>query len=442
MKPLRHLMALTWITLRAAIRSRLLAAFSVVLLIVVVGMPFLLHGDGTPEGLRRIVMGYTLGTAFGILALANLWISCALLSGEFHARTLQLTLTKPVPPWQIWLGKWLGLMVLNACLLTGAGLLATAAMEVRLDRPEAPPSHVYRAHAVQRPDLPSDEERLEVLERNMGRRLTPDERREAIARLPYLGATLDPGGTWRWTFSLDRPVHPGHPLRLRVKFDAAANSRSDIQADCSLQTPDGEARLDFTLQDFASREIEIPIPSHPFTNQTRLILAITHRGGENSGPLIVQPQRNLALLLPRSGLRLNVFKALVLLHSVLALLATLGLLLGTLFSLPVAAFCATGLMLGAIISTFVVHEAEFLDDPDSRPPAVMRYVRHGTLGIVKSFAATARPAMRAAPLRRLAAAEHIPPGEVARGWLFNGLLAAMVGCCLAALALTVREVPR
>ena len=115
----RAVLAIARLTLREALRSRIVLLFGLLLAAVVVGLPAILKGDGTPAGLVRMTLGYTLGTAFGLIALATLWTGCALVSGDIATRTLELTRAKPVPAWRLWLGKWLGLLLLDILFLAG-----------------------------------------------------------------------------------------------------------------------------------------------------------------------------------------------------------------------------------------------------------------------------------------------------------------------------------
>ena len=115
-----RIMSIAQLTFRETVRSRLLLSLAVALAFVTIGMPMILKGDGTPAGLAQMTLYYTLGTAFGILAVASLWIACSRISGDIRIRTMQLVRVKPVCAWQIWLGKWLGLLLLNAILLCGS----------------------------------------------------------------------------------------------------------------------------------------------------------------------------------------------------------------------------------------------------------------------------------------------------------------------------------
>src|SRR5256885_12787359 len=118
---MQRLLAITWLTWKAAFRFRLFLVIAVLLLAAVVGLPLLIKDDGTAQGFTQILITYTLSTVTGLLGLSTLWLSCGTLARDIEECQLQMVAVKPVARWQIWLGKWLGIMSLNAALLAISG---------------------------------------------------------------------------------------------------------------------------------------------------------------------------------------------------------------------------------------------------------------------------------------------------------------------------------
>src|SRR3954470_8367343 len=119
---MQRVLAIAWLTWKAALRFRLFLVIAVLLLGAVVGLPLLLKDDGTARGFTQILLTYTLSTITGLLGLSTLWLACGTLARDIEECQLQMVATKPVARWQIWLGKWLGIMSLNAALLFLSGL--------------------------------------------------------------------------------------------------------------------------------------------------------------------------------------------------------------------------------------------------------------------------------------------------------------------------------
>src|SRR3989441_9101263 len=113
--------AIAWLTWKAALRFRLFLVVAVLLLASVVGLPLLIKTDGTARGFTQILLTYTLTTISALLGLSTLWLACGTLARDVEDCQMQMVVVKPIARWQIWLGKWLGLLMLNAALLALAG---------------------------------------------------------------------------------------------------------------------------------------------------------------------------------------------------------------------------------------------------------------------------------------------------------------------------------
>ena len=100
----------------------------------VVGLPLLLKDDGTAKGLVQILLTYTLSAMATLLGFATLWLSCGTLARDVEECQMQMVAVKPIARWQIWLGKWLGLLSLDAVLLALAGAAIFFLLQWRADR--------------------------------------------------------------------------------------------------------------------------------------------------------------------------------------------------------------------------------------------------------------------------------------------------------------------
>src|SRR5258707_6257244 len=124
---MQRLFAIAWLTWKAAFRFRLFLVVTVLLLAAVVGLPILIKDDGTARGFTQIVLTYTLSAITALLGISTLWLACGTLARDIEECQIQMVAVKPIARWQIWFGKWLGLVSLNAALLvlSGAGVYAT-----------------------------------------------------------------------------------------------------------------------------------------------------------------------------------------------------------------------------------------------------------------------------------------------------------------------------
>src|SRR5437868_14199462 len=118
---MQRVLAIALLTWKAAFRFRLFIVLAVLLLASVVVLPVLIKDDGTARGFTQILLTYTLSTITALLGLSTLWLACGTLARDVEECQIQMLAVKPIPRWQIWLGKWLGIMSLNAALLALSG---------------------------------------------------------------------------------------------------------------------------------------------------------------------------------------------------------------------------------------------------------------------------------------------------------------------------------
>src|SRR5437867_2646432 len=131
---MQRLIAMAWLTLKAAYRSRLIWVLTGLLIGGVVVLPIVIKDDGTARGFTQILLTYTLALTTGLLGFATLWLACGTLARDVEECQIQVVAVKPVSRWQIWLGKLLGIMALDAVLLALAGVCVYALLQWRATR--------------------------------------------------------------------------------------------------------------------------------------------------------------------------------------------------------------------------------------------------------------------------------------------------------------------
>src|SRR4030095_2489303 len=72
---MQRLLAITWLTWKAALRFRLFLVIAALLLAAVVGLPLLIEDDGTARGFTQILLTYTLSVITALLGLSTLWLA-------------------------------------------------------------------------------------------------------------------------------------------------------------------------------------------------------------------------------------------------------------------------------------------------------------------------------------------------------------------------------
>src|ERR1041385_3725182 len=236
---LQGLFAIAGLTWKAALRFKLFLVLAVLLLAAVVGLPLLIKDDGTAQGFTQIILTYTLSIITGLLGLSTLWLACGTLARDIEECQMQVVATKPIARWQIWLGKWLGIVSLNMTLLALSGASVYALLQYRATR--LPPDQqavlrnevlVARGSVRERSyDKEIEAETDQLMQQTLQKTsVSPADlrllRQQFKERIKGEFQLVPPGAKRAWEIDLGLAKHflRDQPLFLRVKFNTANNS--------------------------------------------------------------------------------------------------------------------------------------------------------------------------------------------------------------------------
>ena len=360
---MQPLLAIAWLTWKAALRFRLFLVVAVLLLGAVVGLPLLIKDDGTARGFIQIVLTYTLSAITALLGLSTLWLACGTLARDIEDCTLQVVAIKPVARWQIWLGKWLGIMSLNAALLTLSGASVYGLLQWRATRLPADQQKILRDEVLVArgsakvasldKEIQAETDRLlrERLQKNPGLKADIAEvRRQILEQIKAEYQIVPPGYVHEWEIDLGsmRGVTNGQPVYLRIKFNAADRSTSG--------TFDGRWRVGVPRKTplWHSEVMSLaPDTFHEFQAPAYFddkgVLTVTFANANNTA-LLFPLEDGLEVLYPQGGFGLNFMRGVGIIFCWMALLATLGLASASFLSFPVAAFLSLGVLTLALSS--------------------------------------------------------------------------------------------
>lgn len=350
-------MGLTW---KAAFRFRLFIVVTVLLLAAVVGLPLLIKDDGTARGFTQILLTYTLSTITALLGLSTLWLACGTLARDIEESQMQMVAVKPIARWQIWLGKWLGLMSLNAALLAISGLSVFVLLQWRATQLPAAEQKVLQnevlvARASARPPM-YDQELEQATEAELKKALerspvSPGEvpllRQQIKEGLKSFAQNVPPGYEQSWKIDLGfaKNFIRKQPLFLRVKFNTAQKSASGtfdvfwrvgVPKETQFwQTPEPLSLAPDTFHEFV-------IPADLFDEKGVLTVTVMN---PNNVSLLFTMEEGIEVLYREGGFALNFARGLGIIFCWMALLATLGLAAASFLSFPVAAFVSVAALL-------------------------------------------------------------------------------------------------
>ena len=367
---MQRLFAIAWLTWKAAFRFRLFLVIAVLLLAAVVGLPILIKDDGTARGFTQILLTYTLSVITALLGLSTLWLACGTMARDIEECQIQIVATKPIARWQIWLGKWLGIMSLNAALLALSGAGVYGLLQWRAAKLPAAEQTVLREQVlVARGSAkePSNEAAIEAeTERILQARLknspvdkadVPEVRRQ-IRELVRADFQLVPPGysrEWRIDLGFAKNFLHDKPLQLRVKFNSAQKSPSGTfvalwQVGVPGKTPC--QRLEpMSLAPDTFHEFQIP--ANLFDDRGVLTVDFVN---PNDTSLLFPLADGMEVLYPEGGFTLNFARGLGIIFCWMALLAALGLMAASFLTFPVAAFFSLAVVV-MVLSSGTLAEA-------------------------------------------------------------------------------------
>ncbi|MFO1478221.1 MAG: hypothetical protein U1F98_16425 [Verrucomicrobiota bacterium] len=374
---MQRLLAISGLTWKAAFRFKLFLVVAVLLLGSVVLLPILIKDDGTAQGFTQILLTYTLSVITALLGFSTLWLSCGTLARDIEECQVQMVAVKPVARWQIWLGKWLGIVSLNAALLALSGICVYGLLQWRATRlPAAQQEVLHNEVLVARGSIKpgsvtadieaeTDRQLAEKLKQASDPSLDKKELRRLLREQVKAQYQLVPPGAvraWPIQLGLLKSLLEHRPLQLRIKFNAADKNPSGTFLGYWQVGVPGKTKI------WQSEPMSLaPDTFHEFSVPPDLIdkdgLLLVSFSNQNNTTLLFPLDEGVEVLYREGGFGLNFARGLGIVFCWMALLAALGLAAASFLSFPVAAFFSLGLLTMALCSgtlTTVVAEGTIM----------------------------------------------------------------------------------
>jgi hypothetical protein len=360
---MQRILAIAWLTWKAALRFRLFLVITALLLLAVVGLPLVIKDDGTAQGFTQIILTYTLSAITALLGISTLWLSCGTLARDIEECQIQVVATKPVARWQIWLGKWLGIVSLDAALLAIAGACVFGLLQYRASRlPPAVQQDLRNEILVARgsakepsraASIAADTEKVYERKKALPEfaNLTDVEKAEVKRQIREMVSSdyqLVPAGygrTWKIDLGFAKNYLQGKPLQLRVKFNTAQKGATATYGALwrigdPPKTKYWQTDVPMSLAPDTFHEFSIP----PDLFDENGVLTIEF-ANQNDTALLFPLDDGMEVLYPEGGFALNFVRGLGIIFCWMAVLAALGLAAASLLSFPVAAFFSLAMMI-------------------------------------------------------------------------------------------------
>jgi ABC-type transport system involved in multi-copper enzyme maturation permease subunit len=368
---MQRIFAIAWLTWKAALRFRLFLVIAVLLLAAVVGLPILIKDDGTARGFTQILLTYTLSAITGLLGLSTLWLSCGTLARDIEECQIQVVATKPIARWQIWLGKWLGIVMLNAALLAISGACVFGLLQWRSAKLPAAEQKILREQVLvargsarpQNPVAEIDAETRQVLQDRLKASPElahsadlPEVEKQIREQVKAAYQIVLPGYPryWRVDLGSQKDSLRDRPLQLRIKFNSATGGKSGTFTGL-WQAGDPQKMEHWQSEPMSLSPDtfhEFQIPANLLDDKGVLTIAFLN---VNNTSLLFPVEDGVEVLFPEGGFALNFARGLGIIFCWMALLAAIGLMAASFLSFPVAAFFSMA-VLAVVLSSRTLTE--------------------------------------------------------------------------------------
>jgi len=368
-------------TLKQALRMKIAAVFTVLLMVLLPVMGLAMTGDGTLKGRLQTFVSYGLSLTSLLLCLLTIVVTVYSLTSDIKHRQIYTVITKPIRRYQLLLGKLLGVILLDVILLfafsaiiysiivfipkfsgSGKAEIAQVQNEFFAARVGLTPAEADVTDEV-------DERFNELKEKGL---LPKDVSREKI----IAGITEDlkrwkraavPGQQLVWNFHSVKPIDPNQSLFIRFKYDVSVKP-PDLQVlgkwiigddrQVTFKTPIYPVERKDSIRTFH----EIEVPADAVASDGYLAVGFLNDPRVNQTVVIFPPKDGLEVLYKADTFTANFIRVVILILFRLMFLACLGILTGSFLSFPVAIlFCLVVFFTGTI-SGFCLDSFQYLSE--------------------------------------------------------------------------------
>lgn len=459
-------------------RSNGARAMALILLLWTLAMPFGIKTDGTINSYVALHLTYTIGLATFWLSLLTLWHGCASIGREIETKTLYQVVLKPLSFIQIWIGKWLALVLMNALLLTLTGIISYATLNTRLRQgaaegvfTEADMTHIrqttlgaFRPNHATLPDVEAD---IQAAYRHMAdNSQLPDDMTEPQIRAALRKNILTrhfrivPDGRVTWHFAWPPPGAGGAmQIQTRCDFSTPGYASQPITYSFQYTTADGGTNASPA---FTTNVLNSALQTHVFPELPEGITGMDvsiHNLSQSHITLFFDPESGVVLRVAAGTFLKNYVYAMLQLLARLSLFAAIGIMAGALFSLPVATFITLALLLLLQLSHFVSAAAQLdrnafvanvtsmhnghshgeTDDGEEAPSLISHALANATFYIYRGTWLALQPLWENRTMEHLTTGTEIPLARVVKDFVVQCLIYPVALAMLSLLLFRRRE---
>ncbi len=462
----------TWAVARTMIAEAIRMKIALVLLIILVAVipmgPFIWEGDGTLKGRVQTFLTYSNLLVLVMLSIMTVFVGCQSLSNEVSQRQIYTIASKPIPRWQFILGKWLGLCLLNAILLSICGLSiylfsmymynrvppwSQDALQCRYEVLVArqgitPPIPDFTDVVNERYERLKKEGRLppEGLSPQAAESIKVDYYREARQRWRSVG----PGEAKTWVFEGIKPGPACEYLQLRYKMQASPlPPRMQVDHIWLIGSPSREGFRPLSRSDSIDQWHYFPIKRDVIAEDGTLSVTFVNRNladlnravdsRKYTSTVTFEEPDGLEILYEVTSFERNFLRSMLLIFIWLMPLAALGLFAGSFLSFSVGALLCSSVLTASALSDFVWESLYWVRDRPNPQQDPLDYFSWIFKPLIQLIINGVPNLSQYSPVDLLADGRVIAWGTVAEAFGIMVLLQATIYLLLAILIFWKRE---
>jgi len=283
-------------------------------------------------------------------------MACGSLAREIQESQMQLLTVKPIPRWKIWLGKWFGIILLNAFLLAFSstavyGITLWRAGKLSQAQQTLLQNEIFVARGSALPNYPDTtayaeelyQQRLEE-NTNLAQMDPVQVRRQIAEQVDAMQQIVRPGYVRRWEIPIGSPESvKDQPMFLRVKFfTSRPYDTATYDVLWELGPPETPQRMRRQMDISPEAPIEFEIPPNLVDANGNLIVDLTNG---SQIPLFFGLEDGMEVLFRQGGFGWNFIRGMLVILCWMGFLAAIGLAASSFLSFPVASFVSIALLI-------------------------------------------------------------------------------------------------
>ena len=395
---MRSIWAVAVNTMRQALRLKIVTVFIVLLAVLLPVMGLKMTGDGTIKGRMQAFISYGMSLTALLLALLTIFTTAYTITSDVKDKQVYTVLTKPLRRFQFVLGKFFGVIVLDAVLLAFFaaiiyGITISLPKFLHADKEQLIQinNEFFTARASLKPeppDISADVNQAYEKLKNEGE--VPagvDEhpvakknyKNELARRIGLRRRAAAVGEEMLFEFNNVKPRDPNQELFIRFKYDVAVNPPDlsiysrwavgdirQVQYATPIETPLYTTERKDLIRTFR----EFTVPADAVARDGYLAL-VFQNVPLNDTSVILPLEDGLEVLYKADSFTANYVRAILLIFIRLIFLAALAVFAGSFLSFPVAILLCLSVFTMANMSGFI---GESYDVVGGEPNAIYSYV--------------------------------------------------------------------